>query len=59
MKGKTSPGEDPVFKSDPWVVTKGPTKRTLGMFMPQLSALEHPPDIAEQARSTREAYDIV
>ena len=58
MKGKTSPGEDPVFNADPWVVTKGPTERTLGMFMPQLSALERAPDIEEQAQSALEAYEM-
>ena len=58
MKGKISPGEDPIFKSDPWVVTKGPTERRLGMFMPQLSALERAPDFEGQARSAREAYDM-
>ena len=58
MKGKTSLGENLFFRSDPWVVTKGPTERTLGMFLPQLSALERAPKINEQARDAREAYEL-
>ena len=46
------------MQRDPWQVSRGPSARTLGSFMPQLAALAPAPSVEEQAKSAREAYDI-